>query len=423
MQVSIEATDGFNRRIKVTVPASDVKKMGDSIASQIARNRRFPGFRPGKVPVAFVAKECRAEIEHATRQEIARSYLYRAILDAKIENISEAYPLVTGDDGLKKGEDFSFYVEVEVNPEVNFDKDLGELELNKKVMNISEDDVELMVNNIRKAFATFAKVDREAKNDDKVTVKFEEVENGDSNVFGREVPFVITDQENRKTFFNDHIIGHKAGDVVEFNRSIKDAEGNDKEVAFKLSVVSVEEPQLPELNEEFVKKINPEGTLETLRDDLRKNIERELTAQLESENNNTVLSKLLETYGNFELPPRAVSRAADSLKAYVASRKEHATDEQIKNRAEHDVKFRLILGALIKKFEIKEDHSFVEAYLDRICSAYEQPEEVKKQMKSNAQQMEKIADQCLLLQVTNFVYSKAKVTEVPASFKDYAQQF
>lgn len=421
MQVSIEASDGLERTLKVVVPSADVKKKENEIIHKIAKNRRMPGFRPGKIPFNVVAKECADEIKSHMIQELVEANIYKAIVDANIERLAESTPVVSDIGEPNSDKDFSFILKIEVEPEVNLDN-LGDCEINKKVLSLGDDDVNLMIENIRKCFCTYNEKEGTASKGDKVEVVFEEVENGDPKVFNRKLA-VELDPENNPSFINDYIRDKKVGDVVEFTRKDQDENG-EHDVAFKFTVKSIQQAILPEVNEEFMKKVNPEGDPQNFRQDLLKNIERELSSFVEQTNMNNVFTKLAEMYKDIELPARAVEETAKRIKQSFAQRKDvQVTDEQIKNRAEYETRFYIIFKALVKKFNLHPDENVVLDYAKRVSSAYENADEYLKQLLTDRRRMEAISNRCWQVQVANHVLTVVKTVEEPLGFKEYTQTY
>jgi trigger factor len=417
MSVTIEATEGLSRTLKVVIPAAELKKKEAEIIRKIAKNRRFDGFRSGKVPFAFVAKECRDEIDARVVDEIIEQNTYKSILDAKIDDLTNGVPVVSIQDDLDYAKDFEYKVEVEVYPEIQFN--LGEVELEKQVLTLGDADVDLMIESIRKTFAQFKVKDGESVDGDRVTVVFEEVEGGSAEVVGRQFASIVNPSNGRTSFINDHILGKKVGDVVEFTDTKTDEEGNTTETKFKFTVKEVAAPELPELNDEFIKRVNPEGEPQNFRKDLLTNIERELLTKVEDVNIDTVMTKLLDLYKDVELPKNLIKQNIYGFKNYAEKHNQVVTDEQIEQIINRNVRVESINHALVKQFEIKPDSKEVTNFVKRISSAFENSEMYQAEIMSNKHQMSKIAERCWTLQIVNTVFANAKVSEKQVGFKDF----
>ena len=195
MQVSVEATQGLERRLTISVPAEQIEKLVKDSLQREAKRARIPGFRPGKVPVTVINKRYGAAI----RQDIMGEVMQRNFIDAIIAEKLNPAGAPTFVPGSTDGDKFEFIATFEVYPEVEL-KGLDAIEVEQPKATVTDADVDTMIETLRKQHATFAVVERAAADGDKVKMNFigsvdgEEFEGGKADDFelqlgsGRMIP-------------------------------------------------------------------------------------------------------------------------------------------------------------------------------------------------------------------------------------------
>jgi trigger factor len=422
MQVSIEASEGLNRQLKVTIPAADYQNAEKAQIREYSKHRRFPGFRPGHVPDARIVKEYGNEIKQHVIQTLINSSVFASVQQAKIENLANSYPRISNVQDNGSASDLVYTVDVEVNPEISFDKDLSEVEVTRVVSKVTDEDLDKMIDTLRNQQVKWNEVQRAAAKGDLVNVDFEGFIDGVAFEHGAAKGYAIKLGDNRMIpGFEDQIVGHSANDEFDINVTFpaeyqnKDLAG--KAVTFKAKVNKVSEPVLPELNEDFIKMLGVTGGVDELKAEVRKNMERELEMSVEGVNANEVFAKLLENYGNVELPPFLLKETAQAVKSRAQQNKRGEMPEEVATaQATTEIKNSLIVDKLCAKFDLKMDPTRVDKYIDAISAAYENSEEYKKAIKGNKQQMMSISQRCFVQQIVDFVLSKAKVTDKESNF-------
>ncbi|HBH66999.1 MAG TPA: trigger factor, partial [Erwinia persicina] len=151
MQVSVETTQGLGRRVTITVDKDVIEKAVKSELASVAKKVRIDGFRKGKVPMNVVEQRYGASV----RQDVLGDLMQRNFVDAIIKekiNPAGAPNYVPGE--YKTGEDFTFAVEFEVYPEVEL-QGLDAIEVEKPVVEVTDADVDTMLDTLRKQQATW----------------------------------------------------------------------------------------------------------------------------------------------------------------------------------------------------------------------------------------------------------------------------
>tara|TARA_R110001583_G_scaffold16561_15_gene67872 strand:- start:10711 stop:12021 length:1311 start_codon:yes stop_codon:yes gene_type:complete len=428
MQVSVEASQGLERTLTISVAAEVFEKEFDSRIRQLSKTQRVDGFRPGKVPASVIMKRFGGAVENEVAGEVMQRNFFEAIV---AEKLNPAGAPKVAPKARKKGEEFSFTATFEVYPEVTL-ADLAELTVEKETAEVTEADLDKMIETLRKQHATWTDVDTDATDDNQVTVDFEGSIDGEVFEGGKAEAFQIVLGSGRMIpGFESGIAGNKAGSEfsidVTFPEEYHAENLKGKTAQFAIKLTKVEEQILPEITEEFVKKFGVEsGDIADLRTDVKQNMTRELEQVLKNNAKDVVLTALVE--GNeIEVPKALVDGEIDVLRKQAMERYGKQMDpknmpelpaELFTQQAEKRVKVGLLLGEVIKVNELKVDQDKVSSLIETAASAYENPAEVVEYYKNNKEMMQNMENVALEEQAVDFIIEKAKVSEVNKSFDD-----
>lgn len=423
---TIETTQGLERRVTITIPAAEVENAVREELKRASRNVRIDGFRKGKVPAQIVEKRFGASI----RQDVLNDLLPRHFFDLAFkEKLNLAGRPTFAVESFEDGKDVVFTATFEVYPEVEL-KGLENIKVEKPVVEITEADVDNMVEVLRKQQATWAESADAAKADDRVTIDFVGSIDGVEFDGGKASDFVLAMGQGRMIpGFEDGIVGKKAGEQFDINVKFPEeyhAENlKGKEAKFAITLKKVENQVLPELTDEFVAKFGPNTkTVADLRAEIQKNMERELKNALVSRVKQQVIDGLIAENA-IDVPAAAVDQEIDVLREQAAQRfggnaKQAAQlpRELFEEQAKHRVQVGLLFSAVIKANELKADEDRVKAMIADIASAYEQPAEVVEFYAKNAELTNNVRNVVLEEQAVDAVLAKAQVTEKKASFDE-----
>ena len=428
MSISIETLEGLQRRVTITVAADKIEAAYKEQLKGYAKNARVDGFRKGKVPHSIIEQRFGV----AARQEVLSDEMQRAFFDAVIaEKINLAGRPTFTPSNYQPGQEFSFSVTFEVFPEVEL-KGLENIEVEKPVVEISEADLDKMVDVLRKQQATWAESQEAAKAEDRVVIDFVGSVDGEEFEGGKATDFVLAMGQGRMIpGFEEGIVGHKAGEQFDINVTFPaeyHAENlKGKAAKFAITLKKVENMVLPELTEEFVKKFGNAKSVEDLRAEIKKNMQRELNNAVTARVKNQVINGLI-AQNDIEVPAAAVAEEVEVLRQQAVQRfggkPEMAAQlpaELFETEAKRRVQVGLLLSTVIGSNELKVDEARVEAMIADIASAYEQPAEVVEYYAKNRQLTENIRNVVLEEQAVDAVLAKAKVTEKAMSFDELMQ--
>ena len=430
MQVSIENKEGLKRLVSVTVPAEEFKKAYTQELRKVAKTARIDGFRKGHVPTSVLEKYYGANIIGEASSAVINSSLVMALQENNLD--VPGMPEIT----IKTcdlGQDFVYEAACEVSPEVAV-KPLSELQIEKVNAEITEDDINDMIETLRQQQAKWKVVDDgEANKDSLVKIDFEGRVDGAPFEGGKAEDFSLHLGSGRMIpGFSEQIVGHKAGDKftiqVKFPEDYHAENLKGKDAEFDITVNSVSEQVLPEVNEDFVKLFGvKDGSMETFRKDLRRNMERELKRAVTQKNASNVYEAVSKQYGEFDVPKAAVDaeikrlreRTEANFRRYGMTRLPELKDEVFQEEALHDARLGYAIRAIVADLKLeKADDATVNDNLAMIADAYENPEEVIKQLRADKQQMSYIMNKSFEDDVVKAILANAQVTDVKKSFKE-----
>ena len=430
MQVSVETTQGLGRRVTITVAADSIENAVKKELVEVAKKVRIDGFRKGKVPMSVVAQRYGASV----RQDVLGDLMQRNFVDAIIKekiNPAGAPNYVPGE--YKQGEDFTYSVEFEVYPEVEL-KGLDTIEVEKPIVEVTDEDVDAMLDTLRKQQATWKEKEGEAAAEDGVTIDFSGSVDGEEFEGGKASDFVLAMGQGRMIpGFEDGVVGHKAGE--EFTIDVKFPEDyhaenlKGKDAKFAIVLKKVEERELPELTEEFIKRFGVEdGSVAGLRAEVRKNMERELKGAVRNRVKTQAIDGLVKA-NEIDVPSALIDSEIDVLRRQAAQRfggnEKQALElprELFEEQAKRRVVVGLLLGEVIRTNDLKADEERVKTLIEEMASAYEDPQEVIEFYSKNNELMNNMRNVALEEQAVEAVLEKAKVTEKATKFQDLMNQ-
>ena len=426
MQVSVETTQGLGRRVTITVPAADIQTAVDSELKKAAKTVRIDGFRKGHVPMSMVKQRYGMSVLNDVLGDLMSRNFINAIIENKVNPVGapEYKP-----EQYKEGEDFVYSVEFEVFPEIEL-KDLESIEVVKPVVTVKDEDVDNMLETLRKQQAEWKDKDGEVAAEDRVTVDFNGSIDGEEFEGGKAEDFVLAMGQGRMIpGFEEGVIGHKAGEEftidVTFPEDYHAENLKGKKAQFAINLKKVEERELPELTEEFIKRFGiADGSVDGLRAEVRKNMERELKNAIRTRVKTQVIDGLVKA-NEVDVPAAAVDSEIEVLQRQAAQRfggdEKQALQlprELFEEQAKRRVIVGLLLGEVINSNELKAEDDRVNALIDEMASAYEDPSEVVEFYNKNEQLMNNIRNLALEEQAVEKILANAKVTEKETNFTE-----
>lgn len=429
MQVSIETTSGLERRLTVNLPAEVVDKEVDKRLQQAAKTVRINGFRKGKVPMKVVRQRFGAGV----RQEVLGEVMSRSFYDAvQKEQVKPAGQPSIEAKNVTPGENLEYVATFEVYPEVTL-TDLAEVEVERPKAEVTDADVENMIDVLRKQQSGWKETKRKAQKGDRVTIDFVGRKDGEEFEGGKaEGQQLVLGSGSMIPGFEDGIIGMKPGEEKEVEVTFpEDYQAENlagAEAVFTIKVTGSEKPELPELNDEFFAAYGvEEGGEEKFREEVRGNMQRELKNAALNKVKTQVMDQLFEKH-EVEIPAALVQGEVQTLRGQMIQqfggqiKPEDAArmlpDAMFEDQAKRRVVLGLVVGEIVKENKINVDSDRVKAKVEELASTYQQPEEVVEYYFNNRELLAGVESVVLEDQVVDFVLDKAKVSEVESTYDD-----
>ncbi len=425
MQVSVETTGALERRMEVQVPAERVEKAIDERLKSMSRTVRLKGFRPGKVPVNIVRQQFGPQVRQEVLGDVVQSTFAEAVLQ---QNLMPATGPRIEPINMEQGSDLKYRAVFEIFPDVQI-KGLESIEVNRPQAEVTPADVDAMIENLRQQRPTFVAIDRESRDTDRVTVDFEGTIEGKAfdGGKGEKVP-VVLGAGRMLADFEAGLKGVRAGETktidVTFPENYGAQELAGKTAQFALTIHTVEEQKLPELDDEFCKSFGvDEGGIERLREEVEDNMRRELADAVQARVKKQVLDGLLAA-NPLELPKSVVDTQVRELQL-DAGRRMGAKDvselppaENFVEPARRRVALSLLISEIVKNAELKVDHARVNERLEELAQQFPDPEKALQTYRGNAQIRRQLEAGVLEDQAIDWIVEHAKVTDQPSSFKE-----
>lgn len=429
MQVSLETTSGLERRLTVGVPAEQVESEVENRLKQAARNVTIKGFRKGKVPLSVVKQRFEAGI----RQEVVGDVISRSFYAAvQKENVKPAGQPAIQPKQLTAGKDLEYIATFEVYPSVTL-SDLSAYEINRYTAEVTDADVDNMINVLRKHQATWSNVDRAAEDGDQVDINFVGTKDGVEFAGGKaDNHKLVLGSKSMIPGFEEGIVGLKAGDQktisVTFPQDYQAEELRGANAEFSITVNGVAAAQLPELNDEFFQKFGVENGGEAqFRKEVKVNMDRELANALKAKTKLQVMDALVSSHAT-EIPKALVANEIQVLRNQMLQRfggqqqnfdvKSLLPDTMFQDEATRRVTLGLIVGEIVKANKLKPDSKRVRSMIEEIASTYQEPSEVIEYYSNNQELMAGVESAVLEDQVVDYILGQAKVTDVATNYDE-----
>ena len=425
MQVSVESIGKLERRMQVQVPAERVSQEIATRLKTLSRTARLNGFRPGKAPLNVIRRQFGVQVHREVIGELLQSSFAEAV---SANRLAPAGSPRIEPQSIDEGQDLRYIATFEVFPEIAL-QPIESLEIVRTTAEVAPSDVDAMLERLRKQQLKFTAVSRAAATGDRVTIDFEGSIDGVPFTGGKgENVAIVLGAGRMLPEFEQGLIGTSAGDdkevEVHFPANYRATELGGKLAKFKIRVRTVEESQLPDLDEEFCKTFGVnEGGLNKLREEVADNMRRELEQTLRNQNKTVVMDKLLLA-NPIDVPKTLIESQIHEMQTEAMRRSgakdaSHAPPPQtFAEPARRRAALGLILADIIKRQNLRVEPARARARLDEMVSSYGDPEAIKRAYLQNPEAMRQVENLALEDQVVDWVLAHAKVHEVSSTFKE-----
>lgn len=431
MRVSVETTSGLERRLTVGVPADQVDTAVDKRLQEAARNVRLPGFRPGKVPMRVMQQRFGAGV----RQEVLGEVISQSFQEAVIsENLRPAGQPSIEAKRVDAGQDVEYTATFEVFPTVEV-SGLDDLSVEKPVAEVTDADIDDIVEVFRKQQGKLVTAERAAAEGDTLVIDFEGFRDGEAFEGGAGEGTALELGSGRMIpGFEDGLVGASAGEEkllkLTFPEDYQNEDLAGADVEFKVQVREVQELELAPVDEALFAQYGlEEGTEQDFRTEVKQNMERELKNAIEASVKNQVMDAVVAAHDDLELPASLIAQEVNTMRQQMFQQFGGAApqdmdlaavlpDEMFADQAERRVKLGLVVAEMISQFEIAAEPAKVREAIEDIASTYQDPEEVINWYYSENEQLSGIESRVLEDAVVEKLLSSAAIAEVECSYQD-----
>jgi trigger factor len=425
MQVSVESISKLERRMQVQVPAERVSQEVAARLQNLSRTARLKGFRPGKAPIKVIRQQFGVQVHREVIGELLQSSFAEAVSE---KQLSPAGNPRIEPQSVGEGQDLRYVATFEVIPEVAL-QPMETLELERVTSEVTEGDIDAMIERLRRQQMKYSPVARAAVSGDKVSIDFLGKIDGVEFAGGKGDNIGVVLGEGRMLpELEQGLIGATAGDhrdiSVSFPADYRATELAGKTAIFSTDIKTVEEPALPEVDEEFCKSFGvTEGGIPKLREDVAANMRRELEQNLRTRNKTAVLEKLYQA-NPIDVPNAMLESQIRELQ--IESMRRAGTKdvsqapprEPLVEPARRRVALGLIINDVIRREGIVLDPQRANARLDEMVGAYGDAAALKRAYQQNADAMRQVESLALEDQVVDWILDHAKVRQKVSTFKE-----
>ena len=435
MAVTVETLEKLERKMTLTLPTSVIQNEVNTRLKRLARQVKVDGFRPGKVPMNIVAQRYGYSVHYEVMNDKVGEAFSLAANEAKLRVAGQ--PRISEKEQTTETE-MAFDAVFEVYPEVVV-KDLSQVEVETLKSEVTDAAIDKTVEILRKQKRTFAQrsMDAAAAIDDRVTVDFIGKIDGEPFDGGRadDFQFVVGEGQMLKEF-EEAVVGMKLGESKTFPLNFP-ADYQGREVAgktadFMVTLKKLEATHLPEVTDELAKSLGVvEATVEALRADIRKNLEREVKHRLLGRNKQAALDVLVAN-AELDLPNSIVQSELDRMtqgareelkqRGIKDADKAPIPEEVFRPQAERRVRMGLVVSEVVRMHNLQATPEQVKQHVEELASSYEKPVEVIRWYYSDNRRMAEVEAIVIENNVTNYVLSLVKNKDKELGFDELMSQ-
>ena len=433
MESSIHNSDGLKRQLRVTVPRNELDSLYQNKLQEHAKDAKIDGFRPGKVTPKVIEQKYGNSVHYEALEETMRNNLMQALSEANLKPVATPnVDLITDE----QDKDLVFDAHFEVLPDIEI-KGLEGEEIELFDSEVSEADVDRVLERLRKREAEWHSVEREAQQGDKMTADFkgyiddEPIEGGEA-----EDAEILLGEGQMIEGFEDQLVGAKAGDEftmdVTFPEDYQSEQLAGQQARFEVKVKKVEEPELPEIDGEFLQKfgLSEDGGIDDFSKEIDKHMQAELQSALRMNKKNTVLEKLIEL-NDFEIPESLIDEEIKNLRKSQQQSEESNEDEEQEeseitdqdreaygDEARRRVKLGLLISQVASDYELEADQQTMHEIVQNMATSYENPEEFVQWYLNDDNRKAQVEMAALEEKVVDTLLEQANVTNKSVSYEE-----
>jgi len=428
MRTNLEDISSVKKKIMVVIEADNVDKKLDEAYRDVQKKARIPGFRRGKVPRYILEKRFADQVIDDVSTALVKETFADAIKEIDIVPITE--PVLNKETQLRQGEDFTYSVTLEVRPTFDLPEYMG-IEIEKEKLVVDDQKVNDRIEKIREARGSLSSVEEErpVQKGDFVVVNYEAF---DGDVLLEDMTAkgaVIRIGDNRiHSEFDEALVGATRGDKREVSVVFDENDSRPvlagKKIRFNVEVVDIKSLDLPDLDDDFVKQLDPSlKDVEDFKNRVREIITEEEKRRIERETKTKLLESIADKV-DFELPQGVVNNELEAIVSNVKRElvgqgtdlermgiSEEKVREDFRESAEKRVKNMFILGEIATRENIELSDDDVDKELEAIAKTTNQSLETIRKYYEENNMMVKLKESLMEAKTLSFLLDNAKIVE------------
>ena len=434
MQVTVEDVSSVKKILHIEVPEKIVIRELDNAYKNLKKNAKVKGFRPGKAPRSVLERLYKKDVHGDVSSKLLQDSFVEALKETELNIIGN--PKIEPPQLEEKGP-YKYDATVEVKPEID-DIDFKGLTLKKALYQVTDEEMEAQLKLLQKNMTQQIPIteDRPVQENDSVMIDYEGFKDG--------MPFPETQKTKNFTMkigagaisktLDEELIGMKPGENREITVNFPEDHFNDKlanhEITFHVTLHEIREEILPEIDDEFAKKLGQYETLDDLKNAITKNLNEGYQKRVEQELNEQIYKDLIERT-EFELPDSMVDYELNNiideiektLTYYNKTMEEQGLTKEMlveehRETAEKKVRRHLILGKIIDQENIElSDQELEDGFADMAQAVNQPVEAIKNYYQQNQDNLDFFKHTLLEKQAIKLIIDSSNIEEVEPELK------
>jgi trigger factor len=422
LKTDIKNINDFTREVKLDIPWETIEPDFNISLKKFSKKVKLPGFRPGKIPRDRLMQQFQPNIKAQFMDDNIYKYYLTALQQKEIVPVNQAE---ISDVHFHFGEHFSFTAKFEVEPDFQlprFKRNMFQVQRNKFIPD--EQDINDAVDQLRRSHARIETIEDGAKEKDFILCDLQKLDDSGVAIIGKkfEKQMLKVGDSSFTDDQKDKLVGLKPGSSGRIE--LPDNEEKTVKSPYELKVIKVERENLPEVDNDFVKLINPElGSVDDLRKDVQKKINENFEERARQAFERELSDSLIEKVG-FDTPPSMVDNYLNNILEDVKKQNngepidEEKVLESYRPSAERNLKWYLIRKKLIIQEQINVERKDVDVEIESLISRSPNSEKEIRRFYKKPSNRQRIEDDMVEKKILEYLDQFAKVKEVEVNTKD-----
>ena len=425
LKIKVNSKKGLVRDIHISVPSNVIEEKRNTRFSQLSKTAKLPGFRPGKVPEKVIRRQYADQVLQEVLSDVLETTYMESIQE---KNLQPAGPPKVALDQYVKDKDFSYTATIEIYPEFDL-KGLDAIKVEKPHADITQKDINAMMDNLQNQKGTWEKVDRSSKGGDQLLIDFEGKIDGVAFDGGTAKDFAMQLGNGQMLpEFDESLLGVKSEEIKTIELTFPDnyhkKELVGKQALFTVVVKEVRELKPAEIDQKFVQSFGiKSGDQKELMDEVKSSMSKELEARINNEIRQNLM-KFLKDKNAIEIPEVMIHQEAHAMqkdwmnRSGIEDPKEAPPLDDFNEIAKDRVHLGLLVSELVQSKEIKLDPDKVKTKLDELSKTYPNPEEIRKMYEQSSQLMDQLKSLVMEDQVIDWLIERTEFQKKEMEFKE-----